>query len=581
MAGICGWTGAGAGALEAMARSLAHRGGVACLPEAGAGDLDVVVDSPFNTAAEAREAWRAAQGDPRAFASSLACPFAVAVRDRPRRRLVLARDRLGEKPLYYRPGPRGVAFASEIKALRDGGALRGAALHGQALDAYLAFTYIPAPWTIYEGVSKVPAGHAVVFAIDESGAVTGAGEPARYWRLPDRTGDRTAPEGLIALLSAALRRRMPAGDRVAAFLSGGLDSGVVTALAREAGRRPITFSAAFDDDRLDESAHARAIAGRVGSEHHEIKVGAIDVETVVRVVEALDEPLADAATIPTWLLAREVSKVASIVLTGDGADALFAGDHWYRRLRRMESLERLPRPIRQLLPAGASIAGRRQRERYRSLTDLIELPAAERYLRTREKWTPAERLAIYAGPFREAVDVTATEATYLEAPVTWRPRGSVDAAIRLDAIHGLPEDLLMKADKMGMAHGVECRSPFMDPSIAEWAARADVDLLLKDSTSKYLLKKAAESLLPRDLVHRRKQGFQVPMGRWLAGPLRDLTEAAFDPSLVRRQGIFDPAALADLRSGFDAGSPSPALAGKVWQIVAFQTWWTRSSIFRG
>jgi asparagine synthase (glutamine-hydrolysing) len=518
------------------------------------------------TMAPGEAQWSARMGDPAAYASSLEGSFAVAVLDRSAGRLVLARDRLGEKPLYYAATGAGVAYATEMKALRALAADRvpgPLSVSPQALDAYLTFTYIPAPWTIFEQVRKVPAGHAVVFDLKAPEAA----ETIRYWSLPHRSGEEAAPARMLEMLREALRRRLPSTGPVGCFLSGGLDSSVVAALmAREGLAGFPAFSIGFEEAELDESAHARRVAALVGAEHHLIRLRDVEPEMVTAVIEQLGEPMADAATIPSYVLAREAALAARVVMTGDGADALLAGDHWFRRLRRLDALERLPRAIR---PAVGLLGAR-----MRALLPLLELPPAARYLRIRQKWTHAERQTIYSEDFRRRVDQAATDATYLGAPVEWTPGESVGAAVRLDSIHGLPEDLLTKADRMGMAHGVESRSPFLDQAFVEWAARLDINLLLRGATSKYLLKEAAESLLPRDLIHRRKQGFQIPVARWLKGPLRPLTEAAFDPALAKRQGIFDPGALALLKARFERGAPpSPALTGQVWQVVAFQTWW--------
>ncbi len=596
MGGICGWVSAApAGSSErdvarattlrgVMTAAIAHRGDVRWLDRAthpGATPGPIAADSVANTQADLELAFTDSSGDPAELATRLKGSFAVAALDRSRGRLILARDRLGEKPLYWTVMPDGIAFASEIKALLAAGLPVDRALRPVALDAYLAFTYIPAPWTIYTHVHKVPSGHSVSFALNN----LDAGEQdvtrmVRYWKVPDSDGSSAGPDDALARLEEALARRIPEDRRAVVFLSGGLDSSVVAALfARVTGSAPATFSIGFPAkglEGLDESRHARRVARLLGSDHHEIALDAIDAETVRRVIGQLDEPMADAACLPTFVLAREASRVAPVALTGDGADALLAGDHWFRRLKRLDALARMPSIVRFMVPGVAFFAELKNRGRAREMIRLAALPPAQRYLSIRQKWTPAERLAIYDAAFAKSVDVSRTAATYLDAPVGWGERSSVEAAVRLDATHGLPEDLLMKADKMCGAHGVDSRSPFMDQDFVEWAARLDVNLHLRGSSSKDLLKRAAESLLPRDLIWRRKHGFQTPVGRWMKGPLHALTEAAFDPSLLRRQAIFDADAMARLEATFEGapeGPGSQALNGRVWQIVAFQTWW--------
>ena len=599
MGGICGWvTAARAGptgqddarasALRGvMTGAIAHRGGVRWLDRAtlagAAAPGPIAADSVANSQAALERAFSESSGDPAALATRLKGPFAVAALDPARGRLILARDRLGEKPLYWTSTQDGIAFASEIKALIAAGLPSDRALRPEALDAYLAFTYIPAPWTILRQVHKVPSGHCVSIDVGiELGRPSSGGQASwnlvRYWKLPASDGTQAEPAEAIARLSEALARRIPDDRRAVIFLSGGLDSSVVAALyARATGRAPTTLSIGFPaQGRLDESQHARRVARLLGSDHHEISCDEMDAETARSVIAQLDEPMADAACLPTFVLAREASRTAPVALTGDGADALLAGDHWFRRLKRLDALARMPSIVRALIPGMAFFAELKNRGRSREMVRLAALPPGQRYLSIRQKWTPSERLAIYNPAFARSVDMSRTAATYLDAPVGWGARGSVEAAIRLDAAHGLPEDLLMKADKMCGAHGVDSRSPFMDQDFVEWAARLDVNLHLRGSSSKDLLKRAAESLLPRDLVWRRKHGFQTPIGRWMKGPLRGLTEAAFDPSLVQRQAIFDADTMARLKASFEAapeGPGSAALNGRVWQIVALQTWW--------
>jgi asparagine synthase (glutamine-hydrolysing) len=555
-----------------MAAALVHRGTIGSIDAPPPpGRVRIASDSAFNSPGEIEAKWRAAGGIATTFAASLEGSFSVAVLDGDRR-LVLARDRLGEKPLSWSLDATGVAFASEIKAIRAAGLAGRSGIRPEALDGYLAFTYVPAPWSIHPEIHKVPAGHIVEIDLAAEGVPSARAE--RYWSAPARGGLIAGPSETIGRLEEALSRRLPSGAPPAAFLSGGLDSSLVVALLRRLGLDGIrTISIGFEEEDLDESAHARRVAGILGSRHEEILLREIDPATVLGAIAHLDEPMADAAALPTWVLAEAASRSATVVMTGDGADALLAGDHWYRRLRRLDRLERLPVAGRRAVAALSSLAGARSGERMRHLAGLAGMGRCARYLRIREKWSAPERARIYADGFRELVDQRLAEATYLEAPVRWERGGSVDAAMRLDAIHGLPEDLLMKVDKMGMAHGVECRSPFLDREWVEWVSRLRVDLLLKGDRSKYLLKRAAEDLLPRDLIYRRKQGFRVPIGRWLKGPLRELTAEAFSSALVKRQGIFDPKALAELEATFMRATPSAALEGKTWQIVAFQTWW--------
>lgn len=592
-AGICGWIHAGpapvrgqppardeAAAAAAMRSALIHRGEIGSFSSAwddsGPG-LQVAADTAFNTLEQIRTAWALSEGDPQEFASRLRGSFAVALHDPKRRTLLLVRDRLGEKPLLFSAGPEGIAFASEMKALRAASLAGDGGLRPEAVDAFFAFTYIPAPWTVHEDIHKVPAGHLVRFDLGDGGPPRPRME--RYWAAPPRANRGAIPGEALERLGAALERRTPRSGTLVAFLSGGLDSSLVVALLARAGHRGITtLSIGFADEKLDESAHSRRVASLLGTNHQEIILNEVTEDLAIRAVRHLDEPMADAASLPTMILAEAASRSASVVMTGDGADALLAGDHWFRRLRWMDRLERMPSAGRRALAAAASLGAGRSAARMQMHAELAGLDPALRYLRIREKWTPAERESIYSEDFGRRVDTSLAGATYLRAPVNWRRGESVDAAVRLDTIHGLPEDLLMKVDKMGMAHGVECRSPFLDTEWVEWISGLRIDLLLRGRTSKYILKQAAKPLLPSRLIGRRKQGFRVPMERWLKGPLKGLLEEAFSPELVRGQGIFEPAALSSLKARFLAGPSTAALSGRIWQVVAFQTWWLRGRL---
>src|SRR5262245_23540080 len=332
-----------------MRDALAHRAPIGWLDASPDGAAAAVADSSFNGPDDLLKAWSASRGEAGPFAAALQGSFAAAVLDPARRTLILARDRLGEKPLYYMASSAGVAFASEIKALRAAGFVFQDDVDATALDAFLAFTYIPAPWTIFSRVAKVPAGHTVRIDLDRlaSGA-GGAVEVAAYWRLPERDGLEASRTEMLARLSQALDRRLPDGD-LSVFLSGGLDSSLVTMLAARAkgsGRALHTWSAAFPEPRLDESAHARRVAELAGARHHEIPMPEVDPAMVIQVLHQLDEPMADAATLPNWILAREAAGTSRVALTGDGADALLAGDHWFRRLQELDTLERWPRGAR-------------------------------------------------------------------------------------------------------------------------------------------------------------------------------------------------------------------------------------------
>ncbi len=469
-------------------------------------------------------------------------------------------------------------FASDLATLRRAGALTDPALLPPAVDAFLSFNYVPAPWTIFRQAKRVRAGHVVTIDLGAlGGGRAGAVREAAYWTLPERGDEPATAAEMLERLQEAMERRLPRGEEAAVFLSGGLDSSLVAALAARAGRRVRTFSIGFADAAFDESQGARAFAHGLGAEHREILLDRIEAESFEEIVDRLDEPFADAACIPTWLLAREASAAgAPVAMTGDGSDALLAGDHWFRRMRRLDRLRAMPRGLRRSLAALAGLGGGREARRLRDLAAWAELPPAEGYLRMRERWRRAERLALYAPAFREQADPAAAEATWLDAPVAWRPGRLVEGALRLDAVHNLPEGLLMKVERMGRPHGVECRSAFLDREFVEWSARLDARLLLRGTSGKHLLRQAASLIIPREIAFGRKHGLMVPTAGWLRGPLRGVLEEAFAGALIARQGIFDAASLRGLRERFERAPGDAIAAGRVWQLVVFQTWWRRT-----
>jgi asparagine synthase (glutamine-hydrolysing) len=502
-------------------------------------------------------------------------------------RLELKRDPLGERALYYAVSPQRAAFASSMTALRESGAVTDLEIDPAAVDAYLAFGYIPTPLTIFRQIRRVRAGHAVT--IDLRALARGPGNEAsrgapaaavpieerRCWALPERDGIAASPATMLDRIRAALARRTQGAARLGVFLSGGLDSSVVAALAAETAGTLASFSMAFGEERYDESSRSRRMARRLGSEHHEIRLDGVDAGLFGKIVAAMDEPFADPAAVPTWLLARASAEAGCATpLTGDGADALLAGDHWFRRVRRMDRLAALPRAARGAVVAFAALGGAREARRTADLARWAGLPPAEGYLAMRQKWSAEERRSIFEPSFAASIEAPWTAESYRAAPVRWRPGRLFEGAVALDTLHNLPDGLLMKVERMGRVHGVACRSPFLDREFVDWTARLDPRHLLRGRSGKDLLRRAAADLLPREIAFGRKQGLSVPTDAWLRGPLREVLEASFSPALVARQGIFRPQAMKRLKERFEGGrGDASAVSGQVWQIVVFQAWW--------
>lgn len=447
--------------------------------------------------------------------------FAFALWDMRRRRLLLARDHLGIKPLYYAALPGGgLAFASEIKALLP---LEGWSrdIDPIALDWFLATRYIPAPRSIYLGVRKLPPAHRLTI---------GDGEPLRterYWDVsfqPSAVADEDMTEQLRETLTTAVRRQMVADVPLGAFLSGGLDSSIIVGLMAHVSAAPVrTFTVAFPGwGALDESDYARQTARRFATVHAEITVEADVAQEWQELVRWLDEPFADPATLPTWLMARQTRQQSTVVLTGEGADELFQGYGWYGWSRPLPLPTFLSRPLRHLIQQ--LLSGRRGRHRLQALIapDLATLylesilssiaRSDERAMWYRPDWR--NRLTAMA-PYADIADM-------VDSLSSATPHSS--AIQELDLKIWLEGDPLTKADRATMLASLEARVPFLDREVVELAARIPPDRLRSRGTGKRILRQSFADLLPDAIARRPKHAFDVPIGGWLRGPLRPCLE---------------------------------------------------------
>lgn len=543
-----------------------------------------------------------------AFPERLRGMFAVALWDAPRGRLVLARDRLGIKPLHYALTADGLWFASEIKALLAAGVDKR--LDPQALHDYLSLDYVPGPATMFEGVRKLPAGHLLVWdAAAPRGRALGT---RRWWSLPAQHADARpnhAPlprseDGLVALVRTALEDAVAAhlvsDVPVGAFLSGGIDSSVVVALMqRLAGGRVETFSVGFDDRSYDELPWARRVAAHCGTSHHEAVVRPAAEDLVHALVDAFDEPFADSSAIGSWIVAREAAGHAKVVLSGDGGDEVFGGYVIYQADRLAALGRRLPRvATERVLPALAGLLPASDRKMaldlrlQRFARGLGRDPLAA-HLAWREIFTEEAKAALYAGAHRAAPDgiASAAGARHAAPDSARRPtldllRAAYDAypnadpinrLMAVDAAVSLVDDMLTKVDRTSMAHSLEVRVPLLDHRLVELLARVPdvykVRPIHRGLVLKPLLRRVAAELLPRDVVHRPKAGFHVPIPAWLKGELRPLLTDTLSPERVRRQGVFDPAAVDALVNAHLDGRRN--LSRELWGLMMFALWHDR------
>ncbi len=469
--------------------------------------------------------------------------FSFALWDRRRRRLFLARDRLGQKPLVWAEHEGALYFASEVKALLAVPDLPRR-VDDLALHHYLTYQYIPSPRTAFAGLRKLPAAHCLLW---EGGRVT----EKKYWNLQYvpklRLGSTEAyRERFLELFYEAVRLRLVSDVPLGAFLSGGIDSSaVVAAMSREAGGAVKTFSIGFSERDYDEVRYARQVAEHFGTEHREMVVEPRALEILPDLVRAYGEPFADPSAVPTYYVARMTRRHVTVALSGDGGDEAFAGYRRYAVDRYLSWYPRLPSILREKvlrrLVEGLPATGRPrgfigQLKRFVSSVD----PVRERqYVRYLCYFTEEQKKEIYSPEFREAMEKE--DAVGLVEELYRRADGDefLDRTLFVDTHSYLPDDILVKVDIASMANSLEARSPFLDHHLVEFAAACPVDLKLRAWKGKYLLKKAFGPLLPPGITQRRKMGFGMPVAEWFRGELRETARDILLDGRTLQRGYFN------------------------------------------
>ena len=495
--------------------------------------------------------------------------FGLAIWDSRSEQLILARDRLGKKPLFYLDQGGRVVFASELGALLAG--LESTpALDPAALDAYLAYLCVPGERSIFKGVRKVPPAHYAVFH-------RGGATLTRYWDLSFRrkTAEREPAllEELDELLQEATRIRLISDVPLGAFLSGGVDSSAIVAHMSRLMPEPRTFSIGFADEDHNELPHARAVARALGTRHEEFVVEPDAAEILPRLVWHYGEPFADSSAIPTYYVAQMARRHVTVALNGDGGDEIFAGYPWCLRERMLQRYrEGLPEWLRAgpLRSLGKSIGRISGRAAYLAAALLVRggSPAGQTFW-IWPRWGREEQQALYDPAWLARLDGDSPQEHLLDlfkrSSATQDLDRTLDVAIR----SYLPDDLLVKVDIASMANSLETRSPLLDHRVVEFAAALPTHLKVRGSVTKYLLKKHTARLLPSASVHRRKQGFAVPLARWLRGPLRPFLESILLHPRALRRGYFAPDSVRLLVRRFLQGEP---LETRVWSLLWLELW---------
>jgi asparagine synthase (glutamine-hydrolysing) len=521
--------------------------------------------------------------------------FAFALWDRGERTLTLARDRMGEKPLYYGMMGTTLLFASELKAMKAHPAWRGE-IDRDALTLYLRYNYIPAPFSIYKNIFKLPP--ATVLQVTSSNLVSGAlPVPNEYWSLrekmeegiasPFRGDEREAVDRLEALLTESVKGQMIADVPLGAFLSGGIDSSTIVALMQKQSTSPVkTFTIGFSEEGYNEAVQAKAVASYLGTQHTELYVSPEEAMAVIpRLPELYDEPFADSSQIPTVLVARLAREHVTVSLSGDGGDELFAGYNrhvWADDLwKRVGSLPAFLRKS-----AGRTISALSP-ERWDALFRFGApvLPSAMKHRQ------PGYKLHKLAEALRRATD---RESLYLSLVSQWQEPKSVviggsepfpgmmrpETKLRdadfvqqmqyFDMTTYLPGDILIKVDRAAMGVSLESRVPFLDHRIVEFAASLPIAFKIQGKQGKRILRNVLYRYVPKEIVERPKTGFGIPLGEWLRGPLREWAEELLSPEKIRKEGYLDPKPVRLTWEEHLTGVKNHD--GPLWGVLMFQAW---------
>jgi len=515
--------------------------------------------------------------------------FAFALVDTHKRRLVLARDRMGEKPLYYGWQGKTLLFGSELKALRVHPDWKGG-IEPKALALLLRHNVIPAPWSIHPGIFKLPPASLISF--DLTSLTSGqAPAPKRYWQLETCFGKRAegtfedCSQQLESLLGDVIEDQMVSDVPLGAFLSGGIDSSTVVALMQSRASNPVrTFSIGFDDPGFNEAIHAAEVARHLGTQHTELYVKPADaLHLVPQLPELYDEPFADSSQLPTFLVSQMTRKHVTVALSGDGGDELFCGYTRYQsvfnRWQNRFGAKSLGRKTASFLPkalASRAIRAAVPSQRGRSHLAVAHRLQAERAMAKAGNISEFYRQSVsfWNGP--EGITQPFPEGVYgLNSPLPQDvPDNSMKTLMWRDLNWYLPDDILVKVDRSAMACSLETRIPMLDPKVVAFALSLPLSYNVRGGVGKQVLRSVLFRHVPQALVDRPKQGFAVPIGQWLRGPLRDWAESLLAPSVFRKQDFLDEKVVLAFWQEHLRGRED--YSSELWGILMFLAWLERS-----
>jgi asparagine synthase (glutamine-hydrolysing) len=503
--------------------------------------------------------------------------FAIALWDRRSRRLLLARDRIGKKPLNYALTDEGLLFGSEMKAILEWPGIPREADLG-ALHHFLTYQYVPAPLTAFRAIKKLPAAHKMAVTIDQAGRLSPP-QIECYWRLPSPRPryrpidiDEAADE-LTHRLEECVRIRMISDVPLGAFLSGGVDSSsVVAMMARQGGGKVKTFSIGFENPEYDETRYARMVAERYETEHHEMVVHPDAVEILPKLVHHYNEPFADPSAVPTFYLAELARRHVTVALNGDGGDEAFMGYGRYKSMYAISRSDRWPKWLRSL---GAGTLGNlplrgRLASRATTLARLLGPDTRSRphqYAFTITAFADEHKQLGYGEAMRSYAQCSALD---ILQPYFAEAAGLVSGANWSDIHVYLPDDLMVKVDIATMAHSLESRSPLLDHSFLEWALTLPEDVTLPRGETKAIFKKAMEPYLPREVLYRPKMGFGCPVDHWFRNELKEMAYDLLLSSAATNRGIVERRAVKALLDEHCSGSQ--AHHTRLWPLLMMELW---------
>ncbi|EGS62999.1 asparagine synthase [Vibrio paracholerae HE-09] len=495
--------------------------------------------------------------------------FAFALWDTQENELVLARDRLGEKPLYWGWCGDTLLFGSELKALKAHPAFNAQVDRG-SLSLLLRYNYIPAPYTIYQGIEKLPAGQFVQI---KKGQLRSDVQTKTYWQLnqvienglanPFTGTDAQATDTLEQAIRKAVSGQMLSDVPLGAFLSGGVDSSTVVALIQQQSKQPVrTFAIGFDEPGYNEAEYAKEVAQHLGTDHTELYVSAQDaLDLVPRLPDIYCEPFADSSQLPTFLVSRMAKQHVTVALSGDGGDELFGGYNPYQFAPRVWStIQRLPLPLRQI--ACRLLSGLPLPDKLEKLLRVLPAKDKEQFYQVlMSHWDYPEQLVIGGKEYP----------TLINSTELWPKTDSFEHwMMAMDAGQYMIDDILVKVDRAAMANSLETRVPLLDHRVVEFAWQLPLHMKIRDGVGKWVLREVLYRHVPREMIERPKKGFSVPLGQWLRGPLRDWAEALLDKQRLEQEGYFNSIVVRRIWSEHLQGKRDHAR--KLWGILMFQAW---------